>query len=150
EGAAGVGQGPRRPGTHASGETHPRPGRRVQPRPAGVGFPPRRLPFTGFRMHLPQSSTPGPDVAEVRSQISPGHRVRLLSGVLSYLLPTLAWVGTFAGIVLLPWWAKLPLGLLNGILIGVLFIVGHDACHGILTPHRWLNRLLGRLCLLPS
>src|SRR5262249_13897621 len=41
-------------------------------------------------------------------------------------------------------------GLLNGIVIGVMFIVGHDACHGILTPYRWLNRLLGKLCLLPA
>lgn len=101
-------------------------------------------------MYPPQASTPGPDVAEVRSHISPGHRVRALVGVLSYLLPTLAWAGTLVGIILLPWWAKMPLGLLNGVLIGVIFIVGHDACHGILTPYRWLNRLIGRLCLLPS
>lgn len=101
-------------------------------------------------MHLPQSAAPGPDVSEVRAQIPPAYRVRLIVGLLSYLIPATLWVGTFVGILFLPWWAKIPFGLLNGILIGVMFIVGHDACHGILTPHRWLNRLLGRLCLLPS
>jgi omega-6 fatty acid desaturase (delta-12 desaturase) len=102
-------------------------------------------------MHLPQSIAPGPDVSEVRSHIAPGRRVRLMSGVLSFVVPAAAWAATLAGVILLPWWwAQLPLGLLNGFLVGVLFIVGHDAGHGILTPHRWLNRLLGRLCLLPA
>lgn len=31
-----------------------------------------------------------------------------------------------------------------------LFLIGHDACHGALTDHGWLNRLLGRLAFLPS
>jgi omega-6 fatty acid desaturase (delta-12 desaturase) len=26
----------------------------------------------------------------------------------------------------------------------------HDACHGALTPHGWLNKLLGRVAMLPS
>lgn len=40
--------------------------------------------------------------------------------------------------------------MLNALAIGVLFIIGHDACHGILLPRRGMNRLAGRLCLLPS
>lgn len=31
-----------------------------------------------------------------------------------------------------------------------LFIIGHDACHQSLTPSRQLNRILGRLCFLPT
>ena len=31
-----------------------------------------------------------------------------------------------------------------------LFIIGHDACHGSLTDHDLLNRVLGRIAFLPS
>ena len=31
-----------------------------------------------------------------------------------------------------------------------LFVIGHDACHQSLTPSRALNRIIGRLCFLPS
>jgi acyl-lipid omega-6 desaturase (Delta-12 desaturase) len=41
-------------------------------------------------------------------------------------------------------------GLVCGFLIGRLFILGHDACHQSFTPHRRLNRWLGRLVFLPS
>ena len=38
----------------------------------------------------------------------------------------------------------------SGLAIGRLFILGHDACHQSLTPHRRLNRWIGRLVFLPS
>jgi omega-6 fatty acid desaturase (delta-12 desaturase) len=41
-------------------------------------------------------------------------------------------------------------GIVTGLVIGRLFILGHDACHQSLTPHRRLNRWLGRLVFLPS
>jgi omega-6 fatty acid desaturase (delta-12 desaturase) len=37
-----------------------------------------------------------------------------------------------------------------GLVISRLFILGHDACHQSFTPHRGLNRWLGRLVFLPS
>ena len=37
-----------------------------------------------------------------------------------------------------------------GLVIGRLFILGHDACHQSLTRHRGLNRWIGRLVFLPS
>lgn len=37
-----------------------------------------------------------------------------------------------------------------GAFIAVLFVTGHDACHGSLTPLRALNKWIGRLALLPS
>lgn len=47
-------------------------------------------------------------------------------------------------------WAKLLCGLAAGVMIARLFIIGHDACHQSLTPHRRLNRWLGRVAFLPS
>ena len=54
-------------------------------------------------------------------------------------------------VVLLPHPAlQLLAGVLAGLVIGRLFILGHDACHQSLTPHRRLNRWLGRLVFMPS
>ncbi len=47
-------------------------------------------------------------------------------------------------------WAKLACGLAAGFITGRLFIIGHDACHQSLTPHRRLNKWLGRIAFLPS
>jgi omega-6 fatty acid desaturase (delta-12 desaturase) len=47
-------------------------------------------------------------------------------------------------------WAKLLSGLAAGFVTGRLFVIGHDACHQSLTPHRRLNKWLGRLAFLPS
>ena len=96
-------------------------------------------------------TTVGPGVAVVRGRIGEERRLRALGlGLASFLAVGTAWLFTLAGVVLAPWWAKVPLGVANGLLIGVLFIVGHDACHGILLPRRWMNRLAGRLSLLPA
>lgn len=45
---------------------------------------------------------------------------------------------------------QLLAGAVAGLVIGRLFILGHDACHQSLTPHRWLNKWIGRLVFLPS
>ena len=45
---------------------------------------------------------------------------------------------------------QLLAGALAGLMIGRLFILGHDACHQSLTSHRRLNRWLGRLVFMPS
>ena len=47
-------------------------------------------------------------------------------------------------------WAKLLCGAAMGFTIGRLFIIGHDACHQSLTPHRGLNKWIGRIAFLPS
>ena len=47
-------------------------------------------------------------------------------------------------------WLKLLSGSVAGFIIGRLFIIGHDACHQSLTPHRGLNRWIGRIAFLPS
>ena len=55
-----------------------------------------------------------------------------------------------ATVLLQALWAKVLCGLAAGFVIGRLFIIGHDACHQSLTPHRELNKLLGRIAFLPS
>jgi omega-6 fatty acid desaturase (delta-12 desaturase) len=47
-----------------------------------------------------------------------------------------------------PW--QLLGGALTTLAIVRLFIIGHDACHGSLTDHAPLNKLLGRLAFMPS
>jgi acyl-lipid omega-6 desaturase (Delta-12 desaturase) len=55
-----------------------------------------------------------------------------------------------ATVLLSAWWAKLLMGMVAGFITGRLFIIGHDGCHQSLTPHRGLNRWLGRIAFLPS
>jgi acyl-lipid omega-6 desaturase (Delta-12 desaturase) len=47
-------------------------------------------------------------------------------------------------------WAALAGSLLATLAIIRLFVIGHDACHGSLTDHATLNRVLGRIAFLPS
>lgn len=58
---------------------------------------------------------------------------------------------SLAAIIWTPWLlAKIALGVVNGFIIGRLFILGHDACHQSFTPSRKLNTWLGRLLFMPS
>ena len=47
-------------------------------------------------------------------------------------------------------WLALGGGALATLAIVRLFIIGHDACHGSLTDHTMLNKVLGRIAFLPS
>src|SRR5436305_1347086 len=92
-----------------------------------------------------------PPVAVVRSQIDDGRRSKSIAqGLASLLGSSSLWILSLVGIALLPWWAKIPLALVNGIAISMLFVVGHDAGHGSLFPVRWMNRLAGRWSLMPA
>ena len=66
---------------------------------------------------------------------------------LDYLLFGALLTGT---VLLKPIWLKLLAALLAGFVIGRLFIIGHDGCHQSLTPHRRLNKWMGRIAFLPS
>ena len=57
---------------------------------------------------------------------------------------------TFLAVWLTAWWLQLFFSLLSATMIAVLFVVGHDASHGSLTPNRRLNRFIGTVSLLPS
>ncbi len=74
-----------------------------------------------------------------------------LRGGLVFGLSAALYVLTFLGAFLLPeWWMRAAALAAVPLVIGGLFVIGHDACHGSLTHTGWLNRLLGRLCLLPA
>src|SRR5262249_40300374 len=45
-------------------------------------------------------------------------------------------------------WVRLLATVANPIILGGLFVIGHDAAHGTLAASPWLNGLLGRLALL--
>lgn len=47
-------------------------------------------------------------------------------------------------------WALIAFAAIRGLIIGLTFIVGHDACHDALTPSTRLNRALGQIAFLPS
>src|SRR5690349_12493109 len=41
-------------------------------------------------------------------------------------------------------------GTAAGVLLAVLFVIGHDACHGSYTSRRGLNAVIGRIAFLPT
>jgi omega-6 fatty acid desaturase (delta-12 desaturase) len=47
-------------------------------------------------------------------------------------------------------WIALACGAIAGVATGMLFVVGHDACHGSLTSSPQLNAWIGRSAFLPS
>lgn len=77
-------------------------------------------------------------------------RSRYAPGISIFLLCTALYAVSLWGVFATGAWTSFGCAILNGVAIGMLFIVGHDACHGSLTPSRKLNRVLGRLAFLPS
>lgn len=74
-----------------------------------------------------------------------------LRAVMIFARSALAYTLLFAGIFLLPaWWARLACMAAMPVVIGALFVIGHDAAHGALARSEGLNRLLARLALLPA
>jgi omega-6 fatty acid desaturase (delta-12 desaturase) len=61
------------------------------------------------------------------------------------------YIVSMMGAVLGPnfFWRTVSLSMAT-LMIGALFIIGHDAAHNSFTPYGWLNRILGRLVLLPA
>lgn len=87
-----------------------------------------------------------------RAGLPPERRRRSdLRGGLFFAAGAVAYVLTFVGAFRLPmWWLQGVCLLANPLAIGALFVVAHDACHGSLVRTGWLNRLLGRVSLLPA
>src|SRR5438132_13521935 len=58
----------------------------------------------------------------------------------------------FTAIAALPTFVLLRFaaGTAAGVLMAILFVVGHDACHGSFTSRRWLNLGIGRIAFLPT
>ena len=53
-------------------------------------------------------------------------------------------------VIPLPLFLPLLGSIVAGIMIGAIFVSGHDACHQALTPHRGLNDWIGRLAMAPA
>src|SRR5829696_3579116 len=71
-------------------------------------------------------------------------------GTVLTLVTIALYVAFFLGFFLLPvWWMRVLSVFACPMVIGSLFVIGHDAAHNAITPVGWLNRLLGRIVFLP-
>jgi omega-6 fatty acid desaturase (delta-12 desaturase) len=107
-----------------------------------------------LRSSLPEPIAVGlplPHRKVIRSWLKPISQRRTVLAILLLLFDWACFAALISGTVLFStWWAKLICGLAAGIVIGRLFIIGHDACHQSYTPHRRLNKVLGRIAMVPS
>jgi omega-6 fatty acid desaturase (delta-12 desaturase) len=94
---------------------------------------------------------PMPHRKVIREWLVPLSERTTLTAIFLLILDFCVWGLFLAGtIVFQAWWAKLVCAIGAGFTIGRLFIIGHDACHQSLTPHRTLNKWIGRIAFLPS
>jgi acyl-lipid omega-6 desaturase (Delta-12 desaturase) len=93
-----------------------------------------------------------PTVPEVRREIPAEICARSVAlGLAVFLSSMTAYCVTVAAVLLAPWWPlQIACAVLAGLFIATFFVVGHDACHGSLTPYDSLNKVLGRIAFLPS
>jgi acyl-lipid omega-6 desaturase (Delta-12 desaturase) len=87
---------------------------------------------------------------EVKSVLRPFTHKRLILPLVIFLLDSLAYIVLIFGSVMLPTvWQRFSCGALGGLAVGLLFLVGHDACHGSFTRFKWVNEVLGRVAFFP-
>src|SRR5579885_36390 len=91
-------------------------------------------------------------VKAVRDVLPAGSRDRsTAAGAFFFVVAANAYLATFAATIMpASLLVRALLAPVAGLAIGMLFIVGHDACHGSLTPSTKLNAWLGRVAFLPS
>src|SRR4030095_32116 len=91
-------------------------------------------------------------VGQVRAAMRPEMRHRSLVRAIGVVVPSLAfYLVALAATVLVPWeWARLPLALVTGCALALLFVIAHDAAHDALTPSRRLNAILARVLFVPA
>ncbi|MEA2707683.1 MAG: hypothetical protein QOF78_284 [Phycisphaerales bacterium] len=94
----------------------------------------------------------GPSVREVRANFDErAHAKSTLKGVTLFLVSLVPYLLGYIGFAVLEgWWWKIASAALVTACIPVLFVIGHDACHQALTPKSWLNKIIGRVAMLPS
>lgn len=93
-----------------------------------------------------------PTVPEVRSRIPAEISARSLGlGLIVFLAAIILYGAAMSVVLLAPWWPlQIACAILAGLFIATIFVVGHDACHGSLTPYDPLNQVLARIAFLPS
>jgi omega-6 fatty acid desaturase (delta-12 desaturase) len=91
-------------------------------------------------------------VKDIRAVLPEGSRSRSsVTGVALFCLAASAYCASFAATTLSASWnARLVMSFVTGLAAAILFVVGHDACHGSLTPNSRWNAVLGRIAFLPS
>ncbi|NCX66528.1 MAG: fatty acid desaturase, partial [Burkholderiaceae bacterium] len=76
---------------------------------------------------------------------------RTFKAILLLVLDAVLWILSIAATVYFEnILIKVLFGVIAGFITGRIFILGHDACHQSFTPHRALNKVLGRIAFLPS
>jgi omega-6 fatty acid desaturase (delta-12 desaturase) len=94
---------------------------------------------------------PIPHRKVIRSWLLPIVERKTAIAIALQILDTVLFLsGVFATIYFESIWLKLLFAIATGFVIGRIFILGHDACHQSFTPHKKLNKILGRLAFLPS
>jgi omega-6 fatty acid desaturase (delta-12 desaturase) len=88
--------------------------------------------------------------ARVRAAIRDRAVPNDLAGLCVACAVGLVYAGGLAGFCLLDAWPRLVFLGLAAFAVGMLFIVGHDACHLSLVRSARLNRIIGRLAFAPS
>lgn len=87
----------------------------------------------------------------IRSWLEPMSRKNTVWAIFLLAFDMSLWTGSiFLTVHVDNFLLKILFGLIAGFVTGRLFILGHDACHQSFTPHRALNKFLGRLAFLPS
>lgn len=89
--------------------------------------------------------------AEIIRLLQPHAQSRIFLPVMIFAADVIVYILVlFCALFASNFWLQTLCALLTGLQIGILFIVGHDCCHGSFTRVKWLNQLLGRICFLPS
>jgi omega-6 fatty acid desaturase (delta-12 desaturase) len=75
----------------------------------------------------------------------------MFKGCVIFLIPVCLYLGFVVVAAAGPtWWVQLLASVGIASQASVLFVIGHDACHGSLTPHARLNRFIATCSLLPA
>ena len=94
---------------------------------------------------------PLPHRRVIRSWLTPMTEGQTLQAIALLVLDSVLWLACIAATVYFEnILVKLVFGIIAGFVTGRIFILGHDACHQSFTPHRNLNKVLGRIAFLPS
>jgi omega-6 fatty acid desaturase (delta-12 desaturase) len=92
-----------------------------------------------------------PGVAECKAIMPADRRLRSVRrGMQVFAAVSVAWIMVFASSLAAPTWPlKVIAGAALGFALGISFVVGHDACHGALTPNNKLNEWVARIAFGP-
>ncbi len=91
-------------------------------------------------------------LSEVRASIPKECYERSTKRSLGYVARDLATYAVVAFLIVFfrEWWVDVPLAILEGFIVGGIFILGHDAAHGAMSDSKKINDRAARILMLPS